>query len=187
MPLIQNVGRKFGDKQIARKIVFPDAWDEKGQPIADESGKVKHIELLPSKHLQVTDEQFKHLRENFGNEILNIDDIKALQANVSQPSVRIEKPAGYMSPEEVEVAKQDAVKAAIAAHEASLKLNTDAVAKPETRSELAMRIDAMDRGDLVAFIEKEELPVEHKSVRIDTLKAAILEALDARTAEKTAE
>lgn len=179
MPVVHNRGKRIGDKLAARKIIFPKAWDEKGQPVKDGKVLIEEI-LLPGAHKTVTDEQLKHLKENFGDEIVNIDDVKDMQSHFKAAAP--EKPReGYVAPDEVNDRVEKRVQEELAKRGADDKEGGE-----ETREELIARIDAMDRNDLIALIEKEGLGIEHKGFKAPgTLKAAVLTALENKSAAKT--
>lgn len=180
MPMIHNRGKKMGDKTVARKIDFPKSWDKEGQPVR-EGRAVVTMTLKPGAHMNVTDAQLKHLKSNFGDEIINIDDMQDMQDQFKE-TAPAKPPAGYVSPDdfEAEVAKRVAAELEKQGRD---KVDADAPVGDETSEALAIRLDAMDRGDLVALIEKEELPVEHKNLKnLPPLKAAVYKALEAKKA-----
>lgn len=187
MPKIQNVGRKIGDKTIARKIQFAKDYDEKGNAVADKDGIVARDEILPGKYKTVTPGQFKHLKAIFGNEILNLDDMEELQDNaargISTDNAAKERPAGYLSPEEVDAKVKEEVAKALSGKENG-KFGDGAGSEPPTKGELIEKIDGMDKAELITFIETNELAVEHGKIKkIDDLKKAVFTAM---TAEKEA-
>lgn len=196
MPKIQNLGRKVGDKHIARKIVFPAAWDKDGRPLAAKEGKGnEEIILKPNQHKEVTDEQFKHLKENFGSEIINLDDNFEMQKAIDQPEKSKERPEGYLSPDEVEAKVQARVKEELQKRlnadetESNLKIKNldDDFIDTSDRTTLAKKIDGLDRLQLIALIEKEDLNVEHKNFKNpNALKSAILSAFETKEAAKSA-
>lgn len=194
MPRIHNVGRKVGEKQIARKIIFPQSWGADGKPSTDENGKTLADDFVnPGQHKNVTPEQYAHLKKLFGHEIVNLDDIGDLQSQLGGATEERKRAAGYLSPEEVQEEKRKAVAEALG--------NIKQIAPDEQRQpgeqkqpgfhllpreELVQKIDAMDRVDLIALIERERLGIEHKSMRMDSLKALVLESFEKRLAEDKA-
>lgn len=189
MPKIQNVGRKIGEKMVARKIQFPKEFTEDGKPLVKEGATTPEtLELLPGKHAVVTDEQFKHLKDNFGHEILDIDNIAELQTalEVTGAPVGKERPAGYLSPEEVDKIVKQKVEEAIAANTQEPEKKKSESNLTNEDASLSQRIDAMDRPDLIALIEKEQLEIVHKSVPIDKLKGMVWTALENKSAAKAA-
>lgn len=185
MPVIHNRGKKIGDKTIARKIIFPAGWDKDGVPLKEKNGKTIVEKILePGKSMTLTEEQWAHLRDMFPNELINIEDVKALQGEFKEKEP--EKPReGYVAPDEVEARVAARVKEEMAKKE--LDKAAPEEEKSESREELIARIDAMDRPDLIAFIEKGKLGIEAKNYKAPgALKAAILGALENKKEDKAA-
>jgi hypothetical protein len=174
MPVVHNRGKKNGDKTVARKIVFPKGWDAEGKPLVDEKTKKIATEtLLPGAHKTLSQEQFDHLKELFPNEIVNVDDIKDLQAQF--PEAETAKPrAGYVAPEDVDALVKKRVEEELRAKPREI---------PKSLEETISSIAGMDRGDMIALIEKENLDIEHKNYKApDALRAAVLKAVKAKAA-----
>lgn len=181
MPKIHNRGRVIGEgdrtKTVARKIIYPKGWDANGEPIRD-GKKVLSDVLLPGQHKEVTDEQLAHLKANCPNEIINLDDASDMQAQFKEaapPATR----EGYLAPDEVEARVAARVKEELA--KATLPpAPTPPIenGEPAPEGSLAAQIEAMDRGDLLAFIEKESLDIAVKNYKQPAaLKGAILTAM----------
>lgn len=178
MPVIHNKGNARG---VARKIIFPQGWDKEGRPLMD--GKKPLVETIePGQHKSVSDEQFKHLRANVGEEIINVDDIKEMQAQFKEKEP--EKPReGYLPPEEVDKRVEERVAQELTRRAAEEKETVVKDETPESPADLSVRIDAMDRGDLIAMIEKEELAIDHKKYKHpNALKAVVLTAMQNKAA-----
>lgn len=184
---IQNVGRKIGEKTIARKIQFAAEYDENGKAVIGEDGKIAQDEILPGKHKKVTEAQFKHLKAIFGTEILNLDDLEELKDNAGRdhPTTKV-RPAGYLSPEEVDAKVKEEVAKALSGKDAGQEPDESGDEKKATptKGELIEKIDGMDKAELITFIEENELAIEHGKIKkIDDLKKAVFTAM---TAEKEA-
>lgn len=134
MPVVHNRGRKIGDKYIARKIIFPEGWDEHGKPLM-EGKKPKEKVMIPGAHMPVTDEQLKHLKDNFGEEIVNLSDLQEMQAQFKDTSAPAPAPkvpavpAGHISQKEADELVARKVQEALAA-EHSKGSKKPAAAKP---------------------------------------------------------
>lgn len=191
MPVIHNRGKQIGDKTVARKIHFPKGWDAKGHPVRGDDNKVLEEVLEPGAHKTVTDEQFKHLKANFHAEIINVDDMKDMQAQFKAKPVDYSQ-QGYVAPQDVDalVEKRAQELAAGRARDEEDKKGLPDDAEPEITEALIKRIDAMDRTDLIALIEKEQLGIDHGKLKAPgLLKSAVLTAIEnkkaaASTAEK---
>lgn len=171
MPMIHNRGRQIGDKFVSRKIVFPKGWDSEGNPIKEE-GKTASEVILPNQHKDVTAEQLTHLKKIFGNEIVNLDDIRDMQAQF-KPGEAQKPREGYLSPEEVEKRVQERLQ-----EELAKRAETS-----ETEPSLEVMLDKMDRGDIIALIEKEGLDIDRKKYKApQALKAAVLTAVENKKA-----
>lgn len=187
MPVIHNKGNSRG---VARKIIFPQGWDNEGRPLMD--GKKPLVDVIePGQHKKVSEEQFKHLRANVGDEIINLDDLKEMQTQFKEKEP--EKPReGYLPPEEVDKRVEERVaeelnKRAAAEKETVIKdpvsESPDKDPVSESPDDLSALIDAMDRGDLIAFIEKEELQIDHKRYKQpNALKSVVLTAMQNKAA-----
>lgn len=174
MPVIHNRGKRNGDKTVARKIIFPKSWDANGHPAKEGKVIINDI-LLPGAHKTVTDEQFAHLKALFPDEIVNVDDIKDMQAQF--PAAAAPKPReGYVAPEDVD---------ALVAKKVAEKLAESG--SVETRAQFIERLDKMDRADMISLIETEKLEIEHgKYKNPSALKSAILTAIENKFAAKSA-
>lgn len=191
MPLIHNAGRQIGEKKVARKIIYPKDWDENGHPVKDKEGKGKKIlqeSINPGEHKTVTEKQFAHLKALFPTEIVNLDDLKDMQRQFQSAAVETPR-TGYVAPDEV-----DALVAKRVAEELAKKSRDVEDAKSpgdtttegqkvnpltEERQALIAKIDNMDRGDLIAYIDQEGLDVEYKNYKqMGSLKSAVLSATD---------
>jgi hypothetical protein len=213
MPVVHNKGKTIGNgKTVARKIIFPKAWDESGKPVME--GKKIITEVLePSAHKTVTDAQLAHLKANFHDEIVNIDDVKDMQTHFKEAPA--DKPkSGYTSPEDLEQEVEKRVKERlaaagrdkvdtkpakkIAAIEAVKKTAEPAVTgEPEKtdqepgeikgREDFIASLDGMDRLAIIELIEKEDFAVDHvKMKNPHALKKAVLSAWDKKNAAKEA-
>ena len=188
MILIQNVGRKIGDKTIARKMVFPKGWDERGQPIMNEAGtKAVEDEILPGKHRKVTESQYKHLKANFGAEIVNLDDVGEMQDKLNSEADKPRaRPEGYLSPDEVEAKVRAAVENAMKGRSVEVIPEVDRQNKEAAKSDFdtsvtPQYIDSLDRSELIALIEKQGLDIEYKNYKQpDSLKKAVWTAIESK-------
>lgn len=177
MPTIHNRGKINGSKTVARKIIYPAGWDAEGKPLMDGKKPQSDI-LLPGQHKSVTDKQFAHLKELFPDEIVNVDDLKDMQAQFrsAEPEKSRE---GYVAPDEIEARVAARVKEELA-KQGGKKVDGGT---PESYDGLLKRVDGMDRGDLISIIEAHNLPVEHKNYKAPgALKAAVITALEGKQA-----
>lgn len=185
MPVVHNRGRKVGEKTIARTIVFPKSWDEHGHPVTIKGGENTPTETLaPGQHKDVTLEQLKHLKDNFHDEIVNVEDITDMQSHFkATPTEPARK--GYVAPDEVDKLVAEGVAAELAKRAGEKQPGEgEGTATVETREALILRIEGMDRADLIALIDEQELGIDPKTYKNpDALKAAILKAID-KKAEK---
>lgn len=195
--LIHNRGRIIGNKTVARKIIFPSGWDDKGHPLLDakSSGKQQPInnEIEPGKHKHVTREQYEHLKANFPEEIINVNDINDLQAQYKNKEEIKPRTPGTYTEEEMEAIVQKRVAAATSGtasqkddpEKEGSKKNDEGKKKPSStfnRVTKAKELEAMDRGELVNIIELEDIDVRHSpNVALPELKSRILNALEEKS------
>lgn len=191
MPVIFNRGRKIGDKTVARKIQFPKAWDKDGHPIR--TGKtVETLTLEPGKSMDLTDQQYKHLKAIFHDEIVNVEDMKELQAQLPQAATKRPDREAYVPVGEVDALVEKR------AQELADERSKDAEGKKTDGGDddkkeplvvndaLIAKLDGMDKNDVIAFIEANKLDVVIKGKKIDELKGAILTAIENKTAKDAA-
>lgn len=135
----------------------------------------------PNERKNVSPEQAETIRKQWGHEVINLDSKEDMQA-AFKPEEKKDRAAGYISVEEAEKQKKDAIAAALAEQAAKTAAAGGGNPPPpppvpQTVEELAQDLDAKDRPDLIAFIEAHELPVDHKKLKkIDDLKAAVFDA-----------
>lgn len=188
---IHNMGIKKGDKFTARKIIFPAGWDDDNQPLRSEDGKkIINDTILPNQHKSVTYRQFKFLKDQFRDEIINIDDITELQRQFEEKKPEPEPkaaaiPEGYVSKAKMDEAVELAVASALARARAD-KIDGKADGDKKigmaddtpSAEDLILQLDGMDKSELIAFVEKNILEVDaRKYKKIDDFKSAILTAM----------
>jgi hypothetical protein len=176
MPIVHNRGKIIGNgtqtRTVARKIIYPRAWDENGNPVRDAKGKkVVSETLMPGAHKEVTDEQLAHLKANVGAEVVNLSDSAELrdQFKESTPENPAERAPGWVPPEEVDALVEKRVKEQLAKGDGETPPPSE-----ENLQELLGKLDTMDRGDIIALIESQELDIDPKKYKAPgSLKAAV--------------
>jgi len=167
MPTIHNKSKS--------RIVYPIVWDEEGKPVIDaKSGLPLSDEILPGQHKSISDEIYNHLKSSVPNHIINIDDVTDLQNNIGGVA------AGYVSAHDVERIRREAFDAGVKSAGGIVtenKIAAESLVDDSTDKELAETINAMDRATLIAFIESNDLKIDHTKLKHPTaLKNAVLEA-----------
>jgi hypothetical protein len=107
---------------------------------------------MPDAHKTVSDAQYKHLKAIFPTKIYDVNSMADLKEQASKPNDAPAStvPAGYLSPEQVEEAKAQAVEHALVTERA--RLATEAAAKAlgdgaeKTDEELMAELEAEEKA-----------------------------------------
>lgn len=164
------------------------------EAIADDDGR-----LLPEQQKSLTALQAETLKRLYPNEIVNLDDSADLQGQFGAvggvPTISVEQ---------AEAEKKAAVEAAVAAALAGGTGSNGSAAQggapgpvtggtgnaetitpvtEEEKAALITKLEGMDRAAIIAFIEENDLAVDHGRLKSpDSLKKGVLTAIEAKGA-----
>lgn len=150
-----------------------------GKPVLID-GKLQRHRIAPQKiDSQISDEDAAIIKKQFPHELVDLDNKEDLQAQFEEKKA----PVKEAKPEEKKAddrdAKEAAVAIAVAAAEKAEKDANEPAKEPEPETGIIQKIDAMDRAQIIAFIEKYNLSVEHTKLKNpDALKRAVLVAYE---------